>query len=94
MKVRWREHEALLIIIIAGILISRYVWEMLCLSAQQIDAQFAAPFVKAHLSFNYYTRVLFPQIGSILILLLTYFWIKNRLPYACRRPAESRYGDV
>ena len=89
MKVRWREHEAALIIIIAGIFISRYVWEMLRLSGQQIDAQYAAPFVNAHLSFNYYIRVLFPQIGSILILLLAYLWI-NKLIALCVSPAGRK----
>ncbi|HTE00835.1 MAG TPA: histidine kinase [Mucilaginibacter sp.] len=89
MKVRWREHEAALITIIAAIFISRYVWEMIRLSAQQIEAQYAAPFANAHLSFNYYTRILFPQIGSVLILLLAYFWI-NKLIALCLSPAGRK----
>ena len=79
MKVRWREHEAVLIAIITVIIIAGYVGQMIGLSAQQIEAVYAAPFVKENLSFSYFSRVLLPQIGSVLILLLVYFWINRRI---------------
>jgi len=79
MKARWREHEAVLISIIAVIIIASYIWQMLNLSSQQIAADYAVMFIKTHTYFNYYTRVLLPQIGSALILLLSYFWINRRI---------------
>lgn len=79
MKVRWREHEAVLVSIIAAIIISRYLFEMFRLSPQQIETEYAAPFIKQSISFNYFGRVLLPQIGSVLILLLSYFWINKQV---------------
>jgi two-component system LytT family sensor kinase len=79
MKARWREHEAVLISIIAAILIAGYIDHFLGLSAQQIKTDYAAPFIKANLSFSYYTRVLLPQIGCILVILFSYFWINRKI---------------
>jgi two-component system LytT family sensor kinase len=79
MKVRWREHEVVLIAIITVIIIAGYVGQLIGLSAQQIKADYAAPFIKENLSFSYFSRILLPQIGSVLILLLVYFWINRRI---------------
>jgi hypothetical protein len=79
MKVRWREHEAVLISIIAAILIAGYIGHLIWLSPQQIKADYETPFIKASLSFSYYTRVLLPQIGAILIILFSYFWINRQI---------------
>jgi len=89
MKIRWRQHEATLVGIIAVIFIARYVWEIFRLSPQQFNAHYAAPFISKHQSFNYYTRVLFPQVASILILLLAYFRI-NKLIALCLSPAGKK----
>ena len=78
MKIRWREHESSLMINIALFIIVGYVWQMFKLSPQQIKNEYAIGFLKEHIPFNYYIRVLLPQIASVLILLAAYFWI-NRL---------------
>lgn len=93
MNVKWREHEVVLISSIAVIFICRYVWAFIGLSAQEIESQYGTPFFNAHLSFNYYTRILFPQIGSIFILLLSYFWI-NKLIAKCLSPAGRKSAVI
>jgi two-component system LytT family sensor kinase len=90
MKIRGREHEAVLVSIIAAIIISQYLLEMLRLSPQQIETEYAAGFINAHTSFNYYTRVLFPQIGTILVLLLSYFWINRFVVRPLSVPGEKK----
>jgi len=89
MKIRWRQHEATLVNIIWAILIARYVWEMIRLSPQDINAHYAAPFISQHQHFSYFTRVLLPQMTSILILVLAYFRV-NQLIALCLSPAGKK----
>ncbi len=77
MKVRWKEHEVVLVTLIAGIIIASYIWDMFWLTPAQM-ATYAAPFIKAGIPFSYYERVLLPQIGTTLLLWLSYLWV-NRL---------------
>jgi len=78
MKVRWREHEAVLVSMIATILIVGYSYQMIRLSPLAIQDIYAVSFGKANINFNYYSRVLLPQLGSVLVLWISYFWI-NRI---------------
>lgn len=89
MKARWRQHEATLVNLIGTMLVARYAWEWIHLSAQQIDAQYGAPFIRDHEHFNYFTRVLLPQIASIIILQLAYFRV-NKLIALCASGARKK----
>jgi len=76
MKTRWREHEAVLITIIALIIIAGYIRALVVMSPEQMSAIRAA-FAQHDVSFNYFTRILLPQIGCIIILWLAYRWINK-----------------
>ncbi len=71
MKARWREHEMVLISMIAAILICGYVTEAIRLLSFKSNAL-------TNSSSHFFTQVLLPQIGSVLILWLSYLWM-NRL---------------
>jgi hypothetical protein len=93
MKTRWRQHEATLVNIIWAILVARYVWEWVRLSPQEISAHYAAPFIKNHQHFNYFSRVLLPQVAAILVLALAYFRI-NQLIALCVSPTGRKSAWV
>ena len=90
MKVRWREHEAVLITLITSIIIAGYISDMHSLAPAQM-AVYAGRFIQAHISFNYYTRVLLPQIGIALLLLVCYL---NLAAIRLFVPKEKRIGAV
>jgi two-component system LytT family sensor kinase len=92
MKVRWREHEAVLIIMIAAIFIAGYTVQMLSLTPQQIKTEYAVDFVRANTTFSYFGRVLLPQTGSILFLLLCYFWINWLIVPRLSSPGKKSVG--
>ena len=89
MKVRWRQHEATLVNIIWAILVARYMWEWARLSPQEISTHYAAPFISSHRHFNYFTRVLLPQVVSILVMVLAYLRV-NQLISLCVSPAGRK----
>lgn len=89
MKIRWREHEMSLISGIALIDIAGYLWKMLRLTPLQMDHIHQA-FIKNNVPFNYFSRILLPQIGCIVLLWLCYTWV-NRfvVPALTRRASKS-----
>jgi len=89
MKVRWRQHEATLVNIVWAILAARYVWEWVRLSPPEINAHYAAPFISNHQHFNYFSRVLLPQVVALLALALAYFRI-NQLIALCQSQAGRK----
>jgi hypothetical protein len=64
MKVRWPEHEAVLVGITGTALIGKYVYDMLN---------------RPHISLGFVAQVLLPQIGAVLLLYLAYFWLNRRI---------------
>jgi two-component system, LytTR family, sensor kinase len=71
MKVRWREHEMMLVTISSAIILAGYLWAM----HQVSPAQFATPFLNNHTDFNFYRNVLLPNIGMGLLIFLVYLWL-------------------
>ncbi|MDB5019237.1 MAG: hypothetical protein JWQ28_364 [Pedobacter sp.] len=63
MKIRWREHEAVLVGIIAAVLIGKYLYDM---------------FLMSGLTFKELAGISMPQIGTVVLLWFVYFWI-NRI---------------
>jgi histidine kinase/GHKL domain-containing protein len=74
MKVRWREHEMIFvtILVVAQIILSLLRYNP---SYVQSGTDFAAKFSENGISFIYWRNVLFPQIGSILLMFLGYLSI-------------------
>lgn len=64
MKIRWSEHEAVLVRITATALIGKYVYDMLHSS---------------HVGLPYLSRVLLPQLLTVLLLYLAYVWLNRRI---------------
>jgi two-component system LytT family sensor kinase len=77
MKVRWREHEFVLVTITTFIVIGAHLWDAWRITPQQINSTYAELYLKHHIPFNYFTRVLLPQIGSTLVLWLAYMWMNK-----------------
>lgn len=95
MKVRWREHEAVLISMIAAFFIAGYIAQIVQQPAQQIALAHAIPSsVKAGIHLNYYSRVLLPQIGSVLVLLLAYGFINRAVVPALLKPGGLWVGKI
>jgi two-component system LytT family sensor kinase len=63
MKLRWREHEAVLISIITAVLIGKYIYDMFRITGLRLTML---------------TGILIPEILAVMVLWLSYLWI-NRL---------------
>ena len=64
MKVRWPEHEAVLVGITGTALVGKYVYDLL---------------VFAQISPGLVGRILLPQIATVLLLYLAYMWLNRRI---------------
>ena len=71
MKVRWREHELILVTMLAVILLVRFGWVMHHTPSQV----WATPFNEHQVPFNIYRNVLLPEIGMGLLIYLTYLFL-------------------
>ena len=71
MKIKWRQHEMILITASAAIILAGYLWRIFHTSA----AAYASPFVNNDVPFNLYRNVLFPDISIGLFSYLAYLWL-------------------
>ncbi|HTI10470.1 MAG TPA: histidine kinase [Puia sp.] len=71
-KVRWREHELLLVTVVSILGIAGYVWRIFDLSPESPDTLYGEPFISNGLSFSYSKNIMLPHVGSILLLYLCY----------------------
>jgi two-component system LytT family sensor kinase len=71
MKLRWRQHEMILVTMSAVMLLAGYLWSMHKVS----PSQFAAPFINNHVPFDFYKNVVFPQVGAGLVIYFSYLFV-------------------
>lgn len=71
-KVRWREHELLLVTIVIVLSIAGHIWRIFDLSQAEIEQAYGSPFTSNGISFNYYRNVLLPNAGLSLLIYLCY----------------------
>ena len=71
-KIRWREHELILVTVICLSGIAGYCWRIFAVSSADLDAWYGKPFTEHHLIFNYYLNILFPRAGIFLLAYLCY----------------------
>jgi len=72
MKNRIRSYELTLVTLLAGITLASYLIEAFNLSSADINERYRQVFIANGLSFNYFTNVLSPRIGSIIFVYLLY----------------------
>jgi two-component system, LytTR family, sensor kinase len=89
MKIRWRQHEFLLVLLFPVISVAGYLWHMKNLTENQINRIYGQPFLDTQTgSFTYFRNVLLLQIGTMLLLFLCYQWIRRSI--APKMVLESR----
>jgi sensor histidine kinase YesM len=76
MKVRWREYESILVLIVTVSVIISECWKAFAISAADLQ-QLSAPFVQRNIPFHYYHNVLLPKIGIVMLLSAGYFWLSK-----------------
>ena len=74
MKVRWREHEAILITMLATLLLGSYVWILYELAPGQLSLRYEQPFTSHRATFNLYRNVVLPDLLSGLLIYLCYLY--------------------
>jgi two-component system, LytTR family, sensor kinase len=72
---RWREHEVLLVTILFLTAMAGNIWPLLKFPTEKLEEWQGVGFRNAHLSFNYYSNVLFPHAGVLLLFYVCYFWM-------------------
>lgn len=73
MKIRWREHEMVLVTMLAIILLAGYFWKVYngdLLSPEN-------PLTTHHVPFNFYRNSLFPDVGFGFLVYLSYLFISR-----------------
>jgi len=81
MKVRWRQHEIILVTILLGILVFHYLYDI---TEWQIHDHPPA--------FNYYYKFLLPQFGFALFIYACYLWINLVILPLLRRDIAHQKG--
>lgn len=71
-KIRWREHELLLVTILTISGIAAYIWKVFDLSREDIDRVYGSAFFNNGLSFDYYRNLLLPHTGLLLLIYFCY----------------------
>jgi len=71
MKIKWRQHEMILVSIITATLLIAYLFQIHNTS----PAQYASPFTNNNAPFNLYKNVIIPQVSAGLVLYLSYLWV-------------------
>ena len=71
-KIRWREHELLLVTIVVILGIAGYIWKIFDLSWDHLEQIYGEPFISNGIPFNYYRNILLPHTGLMLLLYLCY----------------------
>ena len=79
MKIRIREHEFILVIVVALFGVGVYLIQFFMLSAEDIEAIYEESFISNGNSFNYYLNILILQLAQIVMPFLCYLWIYKRL---------------
>src|SRR5258705_3198975 len=74
MKVRWREHEVILITILATVLLCRYGWMLYLLTPGQLHLRYEQPFTSHGATFNLYGNLVLPDLLSGLLIYLCYLY--------------------
>jgi hypothetical protein len=72
---RWREHEVLLVTILFLTAMAGSIWPVFKYPTIKLDEWQGQAFRDAHLSFNYYSNVLFPHAGVLLLSYVCYLWM-------------------
>jgi two-component system, LytTR family, sensor kinase len=68
MKLRWRQHEMILVNIVAAVLLIHYLEQI-----HSTDiAQYAQPYINNQVSFDLYRNVVFPDLGMGILIYLVY----------------------
>ncbi|MDJ1495107.1 histidine kinase [Cytophagaceae bacterium DM2B3-1] len=78
MKIRWREHEILLVTILTIITAISYITDLQRLVPWQLE-DIRSHFAKDHILFSLIWNRLFPQIGALLVLYVSYLWINLKI---------------
>ena len=73
-KIKWRQHEMILVTVLAVTKLSIYLWSIY-FSGNPIDKTYAGPFIDMHVPFNLYRNVVLPDVGIGVILYLSYLWL-------------------
>jgi two-component system, LytTR family, sensor kinase len=72
---RWRTHEFVLITILILLSIAGYIWPIFEHSNAELNEGWGRPFAEAHIPFDYYSNVLFPNLWVLLLLYGSYLWL-------------------
>ncbi len=72
---RWREHEVLLVTILFLTGIAGYIWPLFKFPIVKLEEWHGQSFRDAHLSYNYYSNVLFPHAGVLILFYVCYLWM-------------------
>jgi two-component system, LytTR family, sensor kinase len=72
-KIKWRQHEIILVTANAVIILAGYLWQVYHTTA----SQYASPFTNNHVPFSLFKNVLLPDISIGLVIYLCYLWISH-----------------
>jgi two-component system LytT family sensor kinase len=72
-KVRWKEHESILVAILLITYVIGCIWKLLKPEARQLENDYVIP--SHQVAFSYAKQVLLPQVGAALLLCLVYYGV-------------------
>src|SRR4051812_47586888 len=85
MKLKWREHEHILIILLSLLTIGRYYRGLVLASYEHGYPAFFSPV-------DYYLHNFLPRVAPVLLLYFCYLWADTRIVPAFRLPSTASSG--
>ncbi|MEP6846342.1 MAG: histidine kinase [Panacibacter sp.] len=77
-KIKWVQHEFILVTALALMKVISYLWEILHFSQEEINMRYANIFKETHVPFNLYRNIILPDmtvfVGAYLIYLVLHFY--------------------
>src|SRR5437868_14130784 len=71
-KIKWRQHEMILVTALTLMKVVSYVWDSLHFSQEEINMRYANVFKETHVPFSLYRNVIVPDTTVILCAYLIY----------------------
>lgn len=90
MKLKWRQHEMILVTLVGVMISGRHLWNILHLPPEIINMSYAGPFIETNVPFSLSRNVIIPHLFISVTVYLAYLWINS---YIVPRLLDRKYAS-
>lgn len=94
MKLHYLRSEFIFFLGFTFILTGRFVFDYLTLPEAVVESYYAKPYLDAAVGFDYFTNVLIPQVGQVLLIFLSYLLLNFLLVPMLKRTVNTGFDPL